>query len=283
MRGSAGRTDAGGAVAGRGRGRRPVAILLLAVVAAVIVTVAAAWRGGAVAAPGGGKIVAVGAESQYANVIGQVGGKYVQASAIMSNPNTDPHTFEASIAVAREVGSAQLVVQNGIGYDAFMNDDRVRGPEQRPHGHQRAAAPEAPGLHAQPAPVVRPGHDAARGRLGRRRPVGHPAVPQGLLRGQRGVVQGQPRPADRGDRELHAAYPGAAVATTEPVADYLLTALGAGNLTPWTFQADVMNGVDPSPQNVAAQRALLLRAQGEGAHLQPAGDRHPDRVVHYPG
>ncbi len=41
------------------------------------------------------------------------------------------------------------------------------------------------------------------------------------------------------------------------MADYLLTALGADNLTPWTFQADVMNGVDPSPQDVAAQRALL--------------------------
>jgi len=98
MRGSAGRTDAGGAAAGRGAGRRPVAILLLAVTAAVIATVAAAWSGGAGAAPGSGKIVTVGAESEYADVIGQVGGKYVQASAIMSNPNTDPHSFEASIA-----------------------------------------------------------------------------------------------------------------------------------------------------------------------------------------
>ena len=55
------------------------------------------------------------------------------------------------------------------------------------------------------------------------------------------------------------AYPGTAVATTEPVADYLLTALGADSLTPWAFQADTMNGVDPSPQNVAAQRALFTQ------------------------
>jgi zinc/manganese transport system substrate-binding protein len=54
-----------------------------------------------------------------------------------------------------------------------------------------------------------------------------------------------------------AAYAGVPVATTEPVADYLLTALGADNRTPWTFQADVMNGVDPSPQTLAAQRALF--------------------------
>ncbi len=39
----------------------------------------------------------------------------------MSNPNTDPHTFEASPSVAREVRAAQLVVQNGVGHDTFMN------------------------------------------------------------------------------------------------------------------------------------------------------------------
>src|ERR1700751_1542819 len=47
------------------------------------------------AAAPNGTIVAVGAENQYANVIQQVGGKYVQVSAIISNPSTDPHTFEA--------------------------------------------------------------------------------------------------------------------------------------------------------------------------------------------
>jgi zinc/manganese transport system substrate-binding protein len=69
----------------------------------------------------GGRVIAVGAENQYADVISQVGGRYVEASAIMSNPNTDPHTFEASASVGRLVSGAQLVVQNGLGYDAFMN------------------------------------------------------------------------------------------------------------------------------------------------------------------
>ena len=53
------------------------------------------------------------------------------------------------------------------------------------------------------------------------------------------------------------AYSGVPVAVTEPVADYLLSAVGADNLTSWAFQADIMNGVDPSPQGVAAQRALF--------------------------
>src|SRR5260370_14843240 len=69
----------------------------------------------------GGQIVAVGAENEYADVLAQVGGKYVQVSAIMSNPTTDPHTFEASASIAQLVSGAQLVVQNGVGYDRFMN------------------------------------------------------------------------------------------------------------------------------------------------------------------
>src|ERR1700722_1233018 len=64
-----------------------------------------------------GRIVAVGAENEYANGISQIGGRYVAVTAIESNPNTDPHTFEASPSVAEVVSEAALVVQNGVGYD----------------------------------------------------------------------------------------------------------------------------------------------------------------------
>src|SRR5215469_3893088 len=56
-------------------------------------------------------INAIGAESEYANVLSQIGGKYIHVTAILDNPNTDPHTFEASPQVAQEVSSAQLIVQ----------------------------------------------------------------------------------------------------------------------------------------------------------------------------
>jgi zinc/manganese transport system substrate-binding protein len=47
------------------------------------------------------------------------------------------------------------------------------------------------------------------------------------------------------------------VATTEPVADYMLSALGLDNLTPFRFQADIMNGVDPSPEDITFQQSLF--------------------------
>src|SRR5690242_2973641 len=107
----------------RGRAAvRPLAGSLTVSLAAVLaVSLLAGGCASSLALGSDGKIVAVGAESQYADVIQQVGGKYVQASAIMSNPNSDPHTFEASAATGRLVNASRLVVQNGLGYDAFMD------------------------------------------------------------------------------------------------------------------------------------------------------------------
>ena len=240
--------------------RRPVAVLLLAVAAAITTTVivscssATAVGGGG---GGGGKIVAVGAENEYADVIGQVGGEYVQASAIMSNPNTDPHTFEASPAVAREVSAAQLVVQNGIGYDAFMSTvesavpsgDRkvidvqqlLNLPDSTPNPHlwyEPTTMPKVAAAIAADLSAIQPAHAA-------------------YFKANAKAFIASLGPWFDAIAAFKQAYPGVPVATTEPVADYMLAAVGADNLTPWTFQADVMNGVDPSPQVLASQKALF--------------------------
>ena len=47
------------------------------------------------------------------------------------------------------------------------------------------------------------------------------------------------------------------MATTEPVGDYMLEAAGTRNLTPFGLQADIMNGVDPAPQDVTLQNSLF--------------------------
>ena len=55
-------------------------------------------------------------------------------------------------------------------------------------------------------------------------------------------------------RRQHADTP---VAVTGPVANALLEAAGCRILTPLALQLALMNGTDPAPQDVAAQRALL--------------------------
>jgi zinc/manganese transport system substrate-binding protein len=206
-----------------------------------------------------GKIVAVGAENEYADVIGQVGGKYVQVNAIMSNPNTDPHTFEASASVARLVSSAQLVVQNGVGYDEFMNTIENAVPSSARKvivvQHLLGLPDSTPNPHLWYQPSTMPAvAKAIAADLGALQPA-HAAYFQANASAFVASLRGWTNAL----ASLAAKYPGTPVATTEPVADYLLQAAGADNLTPWAFQADIMNGTDPSAQDVAVQRSLFTQ------------------------
>ena len=206
-----------------------------------------------------GTIVAVGAESQYADVIQQVGGKYVQVSAIMSNPSTDPHTFEASASVGRLVNAARLVVQNGLGYDTFM--DSIEKAVQDSGRHvivvqKLLGLPDStPNPHLWYDPGTMPKVAAAvAGRLAAIQP-GHAAY----FKANAKTFTSSLTPWINAIGTFKQQHPGVPVATTEPVADYLLEALGADNKTPWAFQADVMNGTDPSAQDVAIERSLFTQ------------------------
>jgi zinc/manganese transport system substrate-binding protein len=54
-----------------------------------------------------------------------------------------------------------------------------------------------------------------------------------------------------------AQYGNTPVAVTEPVADYMLQAMGFNIVTPFSLQAAIMNGTDPSPQDVSLQNSLF--------------------------
>jgi len=206
-----------------------------------------------------GTIIAVGAENEYADVIQQVGGKYVQVSAIMSNPGTDPHTFEASASVGRLVNAAQLVVQNGLGYDTFMDSIKRAVPDsgrrtivvQQLHGlpdstpnphlwYDPATMPKVASAIAEDLAAIQPEHAA-------------------YFKANARTFTSSLQAWINAIGSFKQQYPGTPVATTEPVADYLLQALGADNKTPWAFQADVMNGTDPSAQDVALERSLFTQ------------------------
>ena len=239
-------------------GRAPLKTLAVVAAAGVALAVSACSSG-----PSGStttsahKIVAVGAENQYTSVLQQVGGQYVQASAIMSNPNTDPHTFEASASVAREISTAQLVVQNGVGYDTFMdsiekavpdsgrkliNVQKLRGlPDSTPNPHlwyDPATMPAVANAVASDLAAIQPAHAA-------------------YFKANARKFVSSLGPWIQALGSFKEKYPNTPVAVTEPVADYLLQAAGADIKTPFEFQADIMNGTDPSAQDVALERSLF--------------------------
>lgn len=204
-----------------------------------------------------GTIAVVAAESQYGDVVRQVGGRYVSVAAVMNNPNADPHGFEVSPSVAREVARARLVVQNGAGYDDFMGVVEAASPSPRRRvvvAQRVLGLPTSiPNPHLWYAPSTMPAVAAVvEGDLARIDPAHRQYFAARLARFDAAMGALRAR-----IRSFRARFGGRRVATTEPVGDYLLSALGLSNATPFRFQADVMNGVDPAPQDVGTLESLL--------------------------
>ncbi|HXW44725.1 MAG TPA: zinc ABC transporter substrate-binding protein [Streptosporangiaceae bacterium] len=211
------------------------------------------------ATAGSGVVVAVGAENEYANVISQIGGRYVQVSAIESNPNTDPHAFEASPSVAAEVSGAQLIVQNGIGYDTYMNKIESASPNSARKiidVQQLLGLPDStPNPHLWYSPRTMPAvARAIADDLSQLQP-GHAAY----FKANVTKFDASLKPWLAAIAQFKAAYGGTPVAVTEPVGDYMLQAAGASIMTPFGLQADIMNGVDPSPQYVSGEDNLFAQ------------------------
>jgi zinc/manganese transport system substrate-binding protein len=163
--------------------------------------------------------------------------------------------------VARLVSSAQLVVQNGVGYDTFMNTIENAVPSSarklivvqtllglpdstaNPHlWYQPSTMPAVANAIAADLAALQPAHAS-------------------FFKAQAAAFVSSLSTWTDAIAAFRAKYGGTPVATTEPVADYMLQAAGADNLTPWAFQADIMNGTDPSAQDVAAQRSLFTQHQ----------------------
>ncbi|MGH9127542.1 MAG: metal ABC transporter solute-binding protein, Zn/Mn family [Acidimicrobiales bacterium] len=204
-----------------------------------------------------GVISVVAAENTYGSVAAQVGGHFVRVTSVEANPNTDPHTYEVSPGVAASVSAAGLVIQNGLGYDSFMAKVESASPNARRQVIDvqrllgRPSNTPNPHLWYDPATMPKVA-SALAADLSKLAPA-HASY----FRANATSFVSSLRPWLAAIASFKAHHTKAPVATTEPVADYLLSAMGADNLTPYSFQADIMNGVDPSPQGVALEKGLL--------------------------
>lgn len=67
------------------------------------------------------KLAVVSTINAWGSIAAQLGGDRVQQTSIITNPDTDPHSYEPSTGDARTVANAKIVVENGIGYDAWAD------------------------------------------------------------------------------------------------------------------------------------------------------------------
>ena len=206
-------------------------------------------------------IQAVGAENEYADVISQIGGQYVSVVGIMSDPNVDPHTYEASTQDAALIAGASLIVENGLGYDDFMDKLEAASPSSSRTVIVAAQVLGDPATTSNPHLWIDP----------KTMPKVAAAIAQSLetqlpdqtqyFASRLATFDNSLNDWNKDLADVQQGYAGASVAVTEPVADYMLQAAGMNIKTPWGFQAAVMNGTDPSPQDVQTQENLLSQRQ----------------------
>ncbi|MGV2903192.1 metal ABC transporter solute-binding protein, Zn/Mn family [Microbacterium sp. AGC62] len=99
--------------------KKPVVVLALASVAALALagcsTTPAAGEGD------GGTITVVASTNVYGDIAAQIGGDRVEVESLITSASQDPHSYEATARDRLTVQKADLVIENGGGYDAFVD------------------------------------------------------------------------------------------------------------------------------------------------------------------
>ncbi len=200
----------------------------------------------------GAALPVVAAENFYGGVVKQIGGAYVSVTSILSNPDQDPHLFEASPKTARALQHARLVVYNGADYDPWMT--KLLAASSSGSG-QRAIvvaadlvgkkAGDNPHLWYDPRtmPAVARAVSAA---LGAADPA-HKSVYDANL----AAFLGSLKPIDDKVAALRAQYKGQPVTATEPVFGYMSDAIGL-DMRNLRFQMAAMNDTEASASDIAA-------------------------------
>ena len=214
--------------------------------------------GGSTAAKGG-PLNVVAAENVYGNIASQIGGRHVSVTSILTNPNADPHLFEPGTATGLEVAKAKLVIQNGLGYDAFMTKIEDATPANGGFDLIVAAFLGIDGSDANPHLWYDlPRIDYIAYQIADALWHQDPAHKAAYRRGERRFVRSL-RPLHREVAAIRTRFHGAPVAYTEPVPGYLVEAAGLDNLAPDSFTRPIEDGTEPSPSAVAAMNTLIAK------------------------
>jgi zinc/manganese transport system substrate-binding protein len=219
-------------------------------------SLAACGGGGGESGEGGGALRVVASTNVYGDIVRQIGGAHVAVTSVLNDANADPHLFEPGTANGLAVAHARVLIENGLGYDAFM----TRLEEATPDGKRRVVTIsdvlDVHGADANPhlwydvprlpqvATAIEHALAAADG--------AHAAA---YAAGRRRFVASL-RPVQRAVDGLRKAHGGVPVAYTEPVPGYLLQAAALRNVAPATFTRALQAGSEPPPSAVSAMNSL---------------------------
>jgi zinc/manganese transport system substrate-binding protein len=196
------------------------------------------------------KIAVVAAENFYGDIARQIGGDRVEVVSIMNSPDQDPHLFETTPGIVKQIAGAQVAIFNGADYDPWMEKLLSIAPQPNRKVivaadlvHKKAG--DNPHLWYDPATM--PAVARAIGGALSAADAGHKSDYAARLT----TFLASLEPLNDKIAAIHGKYVGAPVTASEPVFGYMAGALGL-QMRNERFQLAIMNDTEPSARDVAA-------------------------------
>jgi zinc/manganese transport system substrate-binding protein len=205
-----------------------------------------------------GRLQVVASTDVYGDLIRSVAGSHADVTAFIDDPSQDPHSYQAVARDQLALSRADVIVENGAGYDDFM--DRMRSASAT----KQATTIQVAALAGRPITASFNEHvwyDFATVErfvarvvavLSARRPAAAASFRSNAARLDAGL-----RDLQRTERTLRAHFGGTPVAITEPVPGYLLDACGLVDRTPEQFSTSIEDGTDASASVLRQTLALF--------------------------
>ena len=198
----------------------------------------------------------VAAENFWGNIAAQIGGRDVQVTSLISSPTADPHLFETDAHDAALLAEAQVVIENGAGYDTWMGSLlgadggqprivnaasvlHITGSDPNPHlWYDLPRVPTVAAAIAHALAKADP-HDAS-------------VFAKNLT-----TFDASLKPLQATLASIKEHFHNVAVAYTERVPGYLLAAAHLDVKTPPGFARSIEEGTDPGAADTVGMRELL--------------------------
>jgi zinc/manganese transport system substrate-binding protein len=206
-----------------------------------------------------GKVRVVASTNVYGDIASTIAGKAVEVTSLMSDPAQDPHSFEASAQSQLAVSKADILIENGGGYDDFMGTLRSGSKNTKATvlnvvdlSGKKAEGGELNEHVWYDFPTIQKFTTALTDALTKADPAQKATFEKNAeaFSGKLAALQNR-------EAELRSTYAGSGVAITEPVPLYLLEAIGLVDKTPEKFSAAIEEGSDVSPLVLKQTLALF--------------------------